>query len=146
MYIRKTRNTEVIKRLDQKIFGEDYEEAAIASRSKTWWIAYVDGRIAGYAGLKIYKEGTRKVGYLCRAGVLKEFRGQGIQKALINVRDREARRQKVDICISYVANWNHASANNLIRNGYELYAPEYRYGLKDALYFWKWFKYRRTNV
>lgn len=140
MYIRKTRNTEVIARLDNKIFGKEYEEEP---EGKHWWLAYVDGRIAGYAGLRIYREGSKKVGYLCRAGVLKEFRGQGIQKALIKVRDQEARRHKVDICITYVANWNHASANNLIRCGYELYEPEHKYGLKDALYFWKYFKYRR---
>jgi GNAT superfamily N-acetyltransferase len=141
MHVRKTRNLDIVRRLDEKIFKDNADEE-LTLRNTTWWLAYVDGKIAGFAGLKVFREGTHKMGFLERAGVLPEYRGQGIQRLLIDVRDREARRQMVDQNITYVADWNLSSANNLIRCGYELYKPERKFGIKDALYFWKPFKYR----
>lgn len=141
MHVRKTTNLEVIERLDTKIFGK--EKLDESYETAIWWLAYVDGKIAGYAGLRVFCEGDReRSGFLTRAGVLKEFRGLGIQRALIDCRDREARRQGLNMNITYTADWNTASANNLIRCGYELYIPQYKFGLKNALYFWKKFKYR----
>ncbi len=77
------------------------------------------------------------MGYLRRTGVLKPFRGKGLQRALIDCRDREAKRLGLKEVVTYTARDNYPSANNLIRCGYELYTPQSRYGLKDALYFCK---------
>ncbi len=77
------------------------------------------------------------MGYLRRTGVLRQYRGQGVQRALIACRDREAKRLGIKENVTYTAKDNFASANNLIRCGYELYTPQCEYGLKGALYFCK---------
>ena len=129
---RLTTNLALVQELDRSIFNEgSIPDGAI------WWLAYVGTVPVGYAGLKIWDEEGRRYGYLCRAGVLPEYRGKGIQLALIKVRDRMALRRKVGVNITYVADWNLGSANNLVRCGYSLYHPTWRYGFKDALYFRK---------
>ncbi len=140
MYVRKTTNLDLIERLDTKLFGGEYEGYY---DDRIWWLAYVDGKISGFAGLKLFQEGSLHGGYLCRAGVLKKYRGQGIQRALIDCRDREAKRLGLGMNITYTARDNYASANNLIRCGYTLYDAELKYGLKDGLYFRKTLKDRR---
>ncbi len=141
MYVRKTTNLDLIARLDEKMFGEEAEEEL---EGRIWWLAYVEGKIAGFAGLKVFQEGSRMGGYLCRAGVLKEYRGMGIQRALIDCRDREGRRLGLTMNITYTARDNYPSANNLIRCGYTLYDAERKYGLKDGLYFRKPLKERQV--
>jgi len=140
MHVRKTTNIEVVRRLDDKLFKEDAGDKLSGSANHIWWLAYVDGKIAGFAGLQVFA--SQNYGYLLRAGVLPEFRGLGLQKALIDARDREAKRLKLECNITYTAAWNHASSNNLIACGYRLYTPQYAWGLKHALYFMKQFKYR----
>lgn len=138
--VRKTTNVTLLRRLDRKIMGKaDSASEEITLEAAVWWLAEVDGRIAGYAGLST-EYGYIGMGYLSRSGILKEFRGKGIQKTLIQVRDEEAIKRGYELNITYVANWNHASANSLIRCGYTLYEPELAYGLKNALYFRKQFK------
>lgn len=138
--VRKTTNKTLLRRLDRKIMGKkDADASEFDEAARVWWVAEYDGRIAGYAGLST-DYGYIGMGYLSRAGILPEFRGKGIQKLLIQVRDEEAIKRGYELNITYVANWNHASANSLIRCGYTLYEPELAYGLKDALYFRKIFK------
>lgn len=56
-----------------------------------WWIAY-DGELpVAFAGIaQSYRWGD--AGYLCRAGVIRSHRGQGLQKRLIRIREAKARR------------------------------------------------------
>ena len=136
--IRKTTNLLLLRRLDAKLFGKDVDKLELADH--VYWIAVCDDKIAGYAGLELDREDGTRFGYLCRAGVLKPFRGRGIQRLLIQARDEEARKRGYAMNITYTADWNHASANNLIKEGYLLYSPEWRYGIRGALYFRKSFK------
>ncbi len=138
--VRKTTNKTLLRRLDRKIMGKrDADPSEFDGDTRVWWVAVYDGRIVGYCGLSV-EHGDEGIGYLTRAGILPEFRGKGLQKKLIEVRDEEAEKRGYKVNITYVAKWNHASANNLIRCGYTLYSPEWKYGLKDALYFRKYFK------
>ncbi len=132
--IRKTNNHELIKRLDTKLFGEEKKDEA--HEASVWFIAQVGGRIAGFAGISAIKESGRTHGFLERAGVLKEFRGLGLQRLLIRAREREAKRLGLWALFTYTADWNYHSSNNLIRCGFQLYDPYHRYGIKNALY-WK---------
>jgi ribosomal protein S18 acetylase RimI-like enzyme len=136
--VRKTTNLKLLQRLDAKLFGKDQDD--IELKDHVWWIAVCDDKIAGFAGLKLEGDSGARFGYLAKAGVLKEFRGRGIQRELIRVRDAESNKRGYIMNITYTANWNHASANNLIREGYTLYSPQYRYGIRSALYFWKRFR------
>jgi GNAT superfamily N-acetyltransferase len=140
--VRKTKNLDLINRLDKKTFHADAEPSEVVTAWHTWFIAIVDDKIAGFAGLE---EGEGGYGYLKRAGVLKEFRGKGVQRALIRARDKEAKRKGWGRNITYTADWNLSSANNLMREGYLMYSPQWRYGLKHALYFYKVIK-RKDNV
>jgi len=134
--IRTTKNFNLIKRLDAELF-DDEEKEEIINLNWTWFIAEYNGKIAGFAGLQVEEEGGRLYGYLARAGVKPDFRGKGIQRELILARDVQAKRQGADTCITYTASWNIPSANNLIACGYRLYSPSKRYGIRNALYFWK---------
>ena len=99
-----------------------------------WWIVYNENnKPVGFAGLKIlqYKES-----YLCRAGILKEARGNNLQVRLIKIREKAAKRLDCNLIVTDTSKENFASANNLIKAGFQLYDPVYRWGFKDGLY-WK---------
>lgn len=100
-----------------------------------WWLAFHEGEPVGFSGLHIYKDcGTA---FLCRAGVIKQYRGHGLQKRMIRVRDAYARKSGVNRIISYVAYGNVASANSLISCGYKLYIPKWEWGVGGCYYFQK---------
>jgi GNAT superfamily N-acetyltransferase len=108
---------------------EVYEKAG-----SIWWIAYDGKTPVAYAGIKRWGS---TMAFLCRAGVLKEYRGRGLHAKLIRVREAWARRAGIKHLITYTAPFNLKSANNLIRAGYGLYKPEEEWGVEHALYFWK---------
>ncbi len=118
--------TPVLKRLDQldrKCFPQD--EPWDAKERAYWWLARWDGVEAGFAGILEVDGG--QTGFLCRAGVLPEFRGNGIQRRLIQERVRFARSHGYKQVITYTSIDNTASSNNLIACGFVLYQPEYSF-------------------
>jgi GNAT superfamily N-acetyltransferase len=97
-----------------------------------WWIATRNGRDIGFAGL------TRAVswtdcGYLCRAGVVPDARGQGLQKEFIRVRIRQAKALGWKWLVTDTTD-NPASSNSLIACGFKLFEPSNPWGFKNALY------------
>lgn len=98
-----------------------------------WWLATDEGNEpVAFAGL-IPSSRWADTGYLCRAGVISDFRGKGIQKRLIRVRIRQA--------YTYGWKWiitdtyeNPASANSLIACGFKLFDPTKPWGDKGTLY------------
>jgi N-acetylglutamate synthase-like GNAT family acetyltransferase len=100
-----------------------------------WWIASEDGNDIGFAGL------TRSIswtdcGYLCRAGVVPNARGKGVQKKLIRIRIRQAKTFGWKWLITDTTN-NPASANSLIACGFKLFEPTKPWGFKNSLYWRK---------
>lgn len=114
-----------------------FEDKYILDKSDYyWWLAYVNGKIAGFASMQATEEG----GLFALCGVLPKYRGKGLQKRLIRVRTIYAKRfLKLPRVFTYTASDNMPSANNLIKQGFKLYEPEYPWGLKGALYFFKRF-------
>ena len=100
-----------------------------------WWIAYSDGNPAGFCSIKRSSRWSN-AGYLCRAGILRKFRGKGLQKKLIAVRVRYAKSQGWDWATSDTYN-NPASTNNLISCGFRMYIPSYKYGAEGTIYWRK---------
>lgn len=98
----------------------------------TWWIAYHDGQVAGFAGL-VPSSRWLETGYLCRAGVLPEHRGRGLQKKLIKVRIAHARRLGWRWLLTDTRQ-NPPSANSLIACGFKMYDPAHPWGFKDSVY------------
>ncbi len=101
-----------------------------------WWIVYGDNaQPVGFAGVtpSTYLPNT---GYLKRAGVLREHRG-GLQRRLISVRERFARRIGWETVYTDTATFNVKSSNNLFKAGFELFRPDPIWNGEDFLYWRK---------
>lgn len=99
-----------------------------------WWIAYDRTRSpAAFAGLwaSVTMPGA---GYLCRAGVLPSGRGQGLQRRLIRVREREARKKGMVALLSDVDPVNAHSMNNLFSCGFTAFRPSKPWGGHEWVY------------
>jgi GNAT superfamily N-acetyltransferase len=103
-----------------------------------WWLVYemeTPKKPIGFCGLT-ETFGTPGTAYLKRAGVLKGWRGLGLQRRMITVRERKAR--KLGMC-SMVTDTtdNPASANSLIGAGYRIFEPAYRWAFQHSIYWRK---------
>jgi GNAT superfamily N-acetyltransferase len=74
--------------------------------------------------------------YLARSGVLMLWRGQGLQKRMIQIREREARRQGYVWIVSDTTD-NPPSANSLARMGYQMFDPSNPWAHDNSLYWRK---------
>jgi GNAT superfamily N-acetyltransferase len=101
-----------------------------------WWIAYTEeGKPIGFAGI-VRSISWYNCGYLCRAGVVYGYTGKGLQKRLINVRLRQAKKLNWEWAITDTTN-NPASSNSLINQGFKLYEPTKPWAFKHSLYWRK---------
>lgn len=100
-----------------------------------WWIAYDGKTPAGFAGMTLHENGT--MAFLCRCGVLPEYRGKGLQRKLIKVRERLAKKIGVKWLVSYTTRKRLVSGNNLIKCGFLLFDPPFSWGDKYWLHFRK---------
>lgn len=101
-----------------------------------WWIAYTENNLpVGFAGL-VPSQRWGDAGYLCRAGVVYEHTGNGIQKKLIRARVHKAKRLNWNWLITDTTA-NPASSNSLISEGFRLYEPSAPWGYKHSLYWRK---------
>jgi GNAT superfamily N-acetyltransferase len=100
-----------------------------------WWIAYQDGNPIGFAGI-VPSARWSGTGYLCRAGVYSNYRGRGVQKRLIRVRQTFAKKIGWEYLITSTYE-NPASSNSLISCGFKLYEPLHPWGAKGTLYWRK---------
>lgn len=82
-----------------------------------WWIAFSNNLWIAYGGAQIFNRHTLYIG---PDHVLKEARGNGLQRKLIQVRERWARKNNFTNAIAVVAHDNIYSANNYIKAGYLL--------------------------
>lgn len=100
-----------------------------------WWIAEHERRAVGFAGL--YQSARYMgVGYLCRAGVVRDMRGHGLQKRLIQARIRKARDLGWQWLMTDTLN-NPPSANSLIACGFQTFTPSVPWAADGAIYWRK---------
>ena len=121
-------NRRILDYLDASIF---YDCDPYPKNWCYWWLAYDDDQIVGFAGLDII---AKQQGFLCRCGVIEEYRGFGIHHKLIKAREKYAKYIGLNELVTYVHDENLTSANNLITHKYKLCKPWYNYG-DDMLYF-----------
>jgi GNAT superfamily N-acetyltransferase len=101
-----------------------------------WWFVNNDqGKAVGFAGMVRSIRWT-DTGYLCRAGILDEYTGNGLQKRLIRVRIKQARKLGWNWIITDTTN-NPPSANSLINAGFKIYKPGCPWSTRTAIY-WKY--------
>jgi GNAT superfamily N-acetyltransferase len=98
-----------------------------------WWIAKDGDKLAGFAGI-IPSIRWLDTMYLCRAGVVSAYRGQGLQKKLIQVRVNKAKKLGYKWLITDTTD-NPASSNSLISNGFKLFEPSKPWAFPNSLYF-----------
>ena len=105
-----------------------------------WWLVYATDSLMpqqpiAFCGLT-EALATPGTGYLKRAGVLKPYRGQGLQRRLITVRERKARKLGLTTMLTDTTD-NPPSANSLIKAGYRIFEPSYRWAFKHSIYWRK---------
>jgi GNAT superfamily N-acetyltransferase len=103
------------------------------TNSGWWWVASdVGDEPIAFAGLVPSVRWT-DTGYLCRAGVVPDARGKGLQKKLIRLRIRQAYSNEWKWVITDTYE-NPASANSLIACGFKMFDPSAPWGAKGTLY------------
>ena len=118
--------------LDDKLF--DREGEAPLFLKGWWWIAYVGDVQVGFCGLAQSKQ-RKTLGYMTRSGVLKPYRGCGLQRLFIQTRIQRAK--DLGFKGMTVATYNNPySGNNLIDAGFRLYEPDRKWLCHGAAY-WK---------
>jgi GNAT superfamily N-acetyltransferase len=122
----------------EKICFPEIERGALGpydKKSAEWWFSYNDTNTPkAFAGAKMWEPDNCV--FLCLSGVLPEARGKGLQKRLIRVRLKWAKKMKAKGAYTYTADDNLASANSLIGCGFKLFEPSYKWGLDDGLYWY----------
>lgn len=88
--------------------------------SAHWMVAMDKGRPAAYCA---WRQESR-AGFLYRAGVAKAYRGQGVQRQMIALREGAMKAAKLPLAVTYTDADNAASMRNLIAEGYLPYDPD----------------------
>ncbi len=127
--VRLEARAETIRRLHGACFPDDRPYRPFDGH---WWIVWSGGEAVGFAGIRPSRQWSDTV-YLCRAGVLPEHRGKGLQKRLIRVRLKLAREIGFQWAITDTRR-NPASANSLIACGFRMFHPSSPWGYTDACY------------
>lgn len=131
--IRQTKDVNAVHALDSTVFNYK-DHHPVNTDEGVWWIVYDGKTPVAYAGAIHLKEKNRV--YLCRAGVLPEYRGLGLQKQLIRKRLLWAKSCGVSTVITYTDLDNVFSSNNLIASGFKLYKPDLPWGNSDDALYW----------
>ncbi len=126
--IRRTEDLHTVLELDKQCL----EGVAWYQPADAFWLAYHKNKPIAYAAMAPSQQWAN-VGYLCRAGVLPEYRGLGIQKRLIRVRVAYARKLGYLAVVTDTTD-NPASANSLISCGFKLYQPFFPWAFKHTCY------------
>jgi GNAT superfamily N-acetyltransferase len=122
-----------IKDLHKLTFGET---APVAETDYGyWWLAYDNDVYVAFAGLVQSSYGPG-IGYLKRTGVVEPYRGEGLHLRFLRVRERKAIKLGWQMLITDTTS-NPASANNLIKAGYRIFEPEYRWAFQNSIYWRK---------
>jgi GNAT superfamily N-acetyltransferase len=110
-------------------------DTVLSPKNGWWWMAYCDGRLAGFAAM-LQSSKIPEAVYLARAGTLEAFRGRGLQKKLIRERLKFAKDLGLTQAITDTTD-NVASANALIATGFRMFEPDDPWGLSNTLYWRK---------
>ena len=88
-----------------------------------WWIGRQGDMLACFCAWKptFFKHMNETVGFHYRAGVLEGFRGCGLQKQMVRLREDSMRNADINLAVTYTDADNAASMRSLIGCGYRPY-------------------------
>lgn len=127
--IRKCKDLKLIDKLKHQCFDKD--SIVDDLRTSTWWVAWCSGHPAGYCGIQQWPDGTA---FLNMVGVLESYRGFGLQKRMIKIRESYAKQRGTDIIYTYTAPFNAASMRSLITCGYRPYESPTEWAGEEFVY------------
>jgi len=88
------------------------------------WVIGWDGETpAAYCAWKTIEHDGLPVGFHYRGGVLPDYRGHGLQRQMLRLREARMREQGLRAAVTYTDADGAASMRNLIAEGYRPYAP-----------------------
>ena len=125
-------NLELLNKLQKECLPYD---TLYNAKEGWWWVAYENDVPCGFAGL-VCSSRWLDCGYLCRSGVIRTFRGRGLQKRLIRAREKMARRVGFNWLITDTTD-NPPSSNSLIALQYRLFNPSSPWAGRHSLYWRK---------
>src|SRR5258708_3466369 len=113
-------NERQILQMDAVCFPLD-EPPSVAGAE--WFIGWDGSRPAAYCAWKTVEHDGVPVGFHYRGGVLLEYRGHGLQRQMLRLRETRMREQGLTVVVTYTDADAAASMRNLIAEGYRPYAP-----------------------
>src|SRR5690606_12167737 len=84
-----SKDIDLIHQIEKEIFEYNYYSKEYKKDSH-WWITWDGEDIAGFAGLTFYPNIKKPAAFLCASGVYKEYRGNGLQRKYIKLREKFA--------------------------------------------------------
>ena len=125
---------EELKALHDACFGDEAPQCQ--PEIGWWWLAWSGKEAVGFASLK-QSDRYANVGYLYRVGVLPWHRGHGLQRRFIRAREAKARRLGYVALVTDTTD-NPVSANSLIKAGYHIHSPKFRWAYNHSIYWRRW--------
>ncbi len=126
-----TKDIDLIKRMNNQCFdGYDVDETVTG----VFFVTTVNGKPAGFASVRRVSPTAYE---LTRAGVLSGHRGRGIQCRLIRARIKWAKRNDVEVLLTYTTLDNFESMSNLLKCGFRFHTPEMEWAGSGVMYFRK---------
>ncbi|CAN5697578.1 hypothetical protein BH10PSE6_BH10PSE6_06110 [soil metagenome] len=110
----------LILRMDRICFPVD-DPPSIAGAE--WVIGWEGETPAAYCAWKPVEQGDLAAGFHYRGGVLPEYRGQGLQRQMLRLREGRMRERGLTAAVTYTDADGAASMRSLIAEGYRPYAP-----------------------
>lgn len=101
------------------MFSRNHGMPPLELSPRAWWVAWLGDIPVAFAAIRI----TGKFAWLSTCGVLRRHRRRGLQKRLIAVRLRYAKRNGATTVYTYTVIGNNPSACALIRQGFRPATP-----------------------
>lgn len=120
----------MVMSLDHRCFPQDKR---CEFENNYWWFLYNRKKVIAYCSMMFIDRGGL-VGYFTRVGVLKNYRGRGLQRKLIKARINYAKRKGADRVVTYTLCSNTSSSNNLIACKFKTYKPTIMWAGEDCIY------------
>jgi GNAT superfamily N-acetyltransferase len=111
------------------------EDTPVFPEDGTWWVGHDGSQAVAFCLIEPSCQWL-DTAYLARSGVLKAWRGQGLQKKMITIRERHARSMGYRWMISDTTD-NPPSSNSLMAKGYRIFDPSKPWGMNTTLYWRK---------